>query len=84
MDGVFRFVTSQNGRIVRAIIGVILIVIGLVLALNNDQSWGWIIAVIGLFPLGAGVFDLCLFAPLFGRSYRGAEVRADLARKSTK
>jgi hypothetical protein len=37
---------------------------------------GIVLAVVGLVPLLAGVFDVCLFAPLFGAPLKGADVRA--------
>lgn len=80
MDSLFSFLASQTGRWVRGIAGIVLIVIGLLLV-NGDTSWGWILVVIGLVPLAAGVFDFCLFAPLFGKPFKGADLRAALSRK---
>ena len=36
---------------------------------------GWIVAIIGLVPLAAGVFDRCVFAPLFGLPFVGEQLR---------
>lgn len=80
MDSLFSFVASQTGRIVRGIVGIALIVIGLLLV-NGDASWGWILVIVGLVPLAAGVFDFCLFAPMFGKPFKGADLRAALSRK---
>lgn len=80
MDSLFSFLASQTGRIVRGIVGIALIVIGLLLV-NGDASWGWILVIVGLVPLAAGVFDFCLFAPLFGKPFKGAGLRAALGRK---
>jgi hypothetical protein len=33
---------------------------------------GWILAIVGLVPLLAGVFDVCVFAPLFRMPCSGA------------
>ncbi len=50
---------STAGRAVRAAAGLVLIAVGLIL------GGGWLaLAVIGLLPLAAGVFDFCLLAPL--------------------
>ena len=76
MEGLFNFLASRNGRIVRAVAGIVLIVIGLIVVFGNDSTGGWILVVIGLVPLAAGVFDFCLFAPLFGLSFKGEELRA--------
>jgi hypothetical protein len=65
---------------VRAIAGIVLIVIGLLLV-NGDASWGWILVIVGLVPLAAGVFDFCVLAPLFGKPFKGVDLRAALSRK---
>jgi hypothetical protein len=73
MNPFVSFMASAAGRIVRIVVGLVLIV------------WGWfglggttgiIVAVIGLLPLVAGVFDFCIFAPLFGNPLSGAKIRA--------
>ncbi len=48
----------MTGRIVRAVAGIVLIVIGLLLVKGTG---GWILAIVGLLPLAAGVFDWCLY-----------------------
>jgi hypothetical protein len=72
MDGIFRFLASSAGRVVRGLAGVALIVVGLWVV---HGAWGWILAVIGLVPLVAGVTDRCVFAPLFGLPFGGNELR---------
>jgi hypothetical protein len=37
---------------------------------------GTIIVLIGLVPLVAGLFDFCVFAPLFGCPMSGPKIRA--------
>jgi hypothetical protein len=53
---------SVWGRVARIVAGLVLITIGLYL----QNTWGIVIAIVGLAPLLAGVFNFCLFAPLFG------------------
>jgi len=72
MDSVFGFLGSMAGRIVRAAAGIVLIVLGLVLVKGVG---GWILAIVGLVPLAAGVFDFCVFAPLFGKPFQGKALR---------
>lgn len=56
------FMSSTTGRLVRAFVGVAMIVVGLVL------GGGWItLSVIGLIPLAAGASDVCMLAPLLGQ-----------------
>ena len=73
MNPFVSFMASTTGRIVRIVVGIVLI------------AWGWFglggltgiaLAVIGLLPLLAGVFDFCVFAPLFGAPLSGPKIRA--------
>ncbi len=67
------FMASTAGRIIRIVAGIALV------------AWGWfglggttgiIVAIIGLLPLLAGLFDFCVFAPLFGNPLSGKKIRA--------
>lgn len=78
MNTVFEFMASSAGRLVRIVAGLILIVIGILLV---EQIWGWILIIVGLVPLLAGVFDVCVFAPLFGLPFVGARLRSALERR---
>ena len=75
MKAVFRFLASSAGRLVRAIAGLALIVVGLAVV---GGLVGWILAIVGLVPLVAGVFDWCVFAPLFGLPFTGPRLRQAL------
>lgn len=72
MNAFFRFIASPAGRLIRIVAGIVLIAVGLRLI---HGAGGWILAVIGLVPLGAGVFDWCVFAPLFGLPFVGERLR---------
>jgi len=72
MQSLFRFLASQNGRIVRIVAGIILIVVGVVAV---QETLGWILVIIGLVPILAGAFDKCVFAPLVGLPFGGKELR---------
>ena len=66
-----RFLGSTTDRVPRAVAGIALIAVGLVL---GD---GWrALAIVELLPLAAGVFDFCLFAPLFKLPLGGDALRA--------
>ena len=69
--GFARFMASGAGRLLRIIAGVALIVIGLTVV---GGTGGWVLAVVGLLPLAAGLFNFCLFGPLMGAPFRGSEV----------
>ena len=58
--GLVRFMERPIGRIARGVVGLVLIGLGAGLG----GLW-WILAVVGLVPLAAGVFNFCLLAPLF-------------------
>lgn len=72
MNPFVSFMASGVGRIVRIVAGIALIAAGL-LALEGVT--GIVVAVIGLLPLAAGVFDFCVFAPLFGNPLSGTKIR---------
>jgi hypothetical protein len=75
--GFAAFMSSLTGRIVRVIAGLALIGGGLALIIGGaNVVLGVVLAVVGLVPLLAGVFDVCVFAPVFGAPLRGAKVRA--------
>jgi DUF2892 family protein len=75
--GFAAFMSSPTGRIVRVIAGLALIGGGLALVFGTTNVvLGVVLAVVGLVPLLAGVFDVCVFAPLFGAPFSGAKVRA--------
>ena len=67
------FMASAAGRITRIVAGIALIAWGL---LGLGGTLGIIIAVVGAVPLLAGLFDFCVFAPLFGCPMSGPKIRA--------
>jgi len=71
--GFAQFMASGLGRGLRIVAGIILMVVGLAVV---GGTGGIVLAVIGLVPLLAGIFDVCLLAPLFGAPLKGADVRA--------
>lgn len=73
MNPFVKFMASATGRITRVVAGLALILWGL-MALNG--ATGIVVAMIGLVPLLAGLFDVCLFAPLFGAPLSGSKIRA--------
>ena len=65
--------SSTKGRIGRVAAGLALIVGGLFVL---GGTAGMVLAAIGLVPLLAGAFDVCIFSALFGGPLRGSGVRA--------
>lgn len=76
MNPLIAFLASTAGRGVRAVAGLILIALGLLVL---QGTAGIIVAVIGIVPLAAGVFDFCLFAPIFGAPLSGSKIRGEEA-----
>ena len=67
------FMASTAGRIIRIVAGIALIAWGL---LGLGGTVGIIVAIVGAVPLLAGLFDFCVFAPLFGCPLSGPKIRA--------
>jgi hypothetical protein len=72
MKGFFHFMASPTGRIVRIVAGLALVLIGLLVL---GGTGGWILAIVGLVPLLAGLFDRCVFAPLAKLPFVGEKLR---------
>jgi hypothetical protein len=72
MNTFFRFIASPAGRGIRAIGGGVLIGVGLGAVRGVP---GWVLAIVGLVPLSAGLLDKCVFAPLFGLPFAGPSLR---------
>ncbi len=68
---VLRFIGSTPGRVVRVVAGVGLIGVGAVAG-----GWWLALAVLGLLPLSAGLFDVCVLGPLFRLPFGGRAFRA--------
>lgn len=73
MNPFVKFMASTTGRLVRIVAGIALIALGLV---SIGGATGVVVAVIGALPLVAGLFDFCVFAPLFGAPLSGPQIRA--------
>lgn len=67
-----QFMASTAGRVLRIVAGLALVITGLMM----QSTGGYILAVIGLLPLAAGVFDWCIFAPLMHMPFTGKAIRA--------
>ena len=68
-----KFMASTAGRILRIVAGLALVTWGLA---GLGGAAGIVIAMVGLVPLLAGIFDFCIFAPLFGAPLSGPKIRS--------
>lgn len=69
--GIIKFLGSTAGRWTRGIVGIVIAVIGIVLG-----GWWFLLAAVGVVVFLAGALDVCLFAPLVGKPFRGRQLRA--------
>jgi len=69
--GLARFMSSTAGRLIRIIAGVALIAIG-----ASMGGAGWILAAVGVVPIAAGVFNVCLIAPILRAPFSGSKLRS--------
>jgi len=67
MNSLVNFMSSTTGRIARMVVGLVLIALGLF------GNAGIIVAVIGVVPLAAGLFNFCFIAPIVGRPLRSTK-----------
>ncbi len=74
MNPFVSFMASSTGRIARIVAGILLIVVGLFVV---GGTGGLILAIVGIVPLAAGLFDFCVFAPLFGNPLSGPAIRGE-------
>ena len=70
-SGFAKFINTPTGRIVRIIAGLVLIVWGYT---QNGGIGGIVLIIIGLIPLAAGTFNLCLISALLGGTISGAKI----------
>ena len=68
------FMASPLGRLMRVVIGMVVIAWGLT-AFKGPA--GNVVAFFGLFPLIAGLMDVCPLAPLFGSPMSGKRIRGE-------
>lgn len=71
-SGLAQFLASTAGRITRFLAGVALIAAGILIG----GTWGIVLIVVGVVPLLAGLFDVCVFSALFGGPFSGPRIRA--------
>jgi hypothetical protein len=73
MKGLFAFIASPAGRIIRIVAGLALIAWGL---MGLGGSNGYIVAAVGVAPLLSGLFNFCVIAPVCGYPLSGSKLRS--------
>lgn len=64
-----RFMAHPTGRLLRVVAGGALIAGGVTLG----GTGGIALAIVGLLPLAAGLFNFCVLAPLLGTPFKGRD-----------
>ncbi len=72
------FMTSNQGRMMRVIAGIVLASIGLFVI---KDTLGTVLALIALVPIAGGVLDFCVAGFMLGYPFRGAKAREQLEQK---
>jgi hypothetical protein len=67
-----RFMAQPFGRVARIIAGLVIMEVGYTVV---GGTVGWIVTAVGLIPLLAGVFNVCLIAPLIHAPFSGKDAR---------
>jgi len=68
-----KLINSTAGRLLRIVAGIVMIGLGF-FAIGGTA--GLVVAAIGVIPLAAGIFDLCLLAPVLSVPWGGTKIRA--------
>ena len=71
-SGLSRFLNSQAGRVFRVVAGAGFLVVGYV---YRGHVLGVLSMIWGIFPLIAGVFDICFISASLGGPLSGAKIR---------
>jgi hypothetical protein len=70
-----RFMSRPVGRIIRAVVGLLLVALGFWIG----GGVGIFLGVVGLVPVAAGVFNFCLIGPVIGAHFDGRKNLEDEA-----
>ena len=70
--GFARFMSSLSGRMLRIVAGIALILIGILVV---HGAGGIILGIVGLVVAAAGLFNFCIFAPLFGGPFWPKDIK---------
>jgi len=66
-----KWMATPFGRILRIVLGAVVVWIGLG---PVGGTAGWIIAAVGVLPMLAGLYNVCLIAPLLRVPFRGRDL----------
>jgi hypothetical protein len=70
-----KLMVTIPGRLLRIVAGIAIMLTGW---FHFQNPIGYAMMVIGIIPVSAGVFDVCILAPLFDSPFNGDEIRGDV------
>ena len=70
-----RWINDKPGRIFRLGAGTFFAVLGIVGIATSHTAWGIAALVWSVFPLSAGIFDLCWISGVLGGPLKGLDIR---------
>jgi hypothetical protein len=70
--GFAKFMATGLGRALRMVAGLVLIVCGMLFAHGVTEV---VLGIVGIAAFAAGLFNVCLIAPLIGAPFRGADLK---------
>lgn len=73
---VARFMATVAGRLLRVMIGVIIIWIGVV----SPKPFGYVLEFVGLIPIVAAAVNWCFICPLFGGPMKASDLDGPVQR----
>ena len=68
-----RWMNSGSGRAFRLLAGIIFLVVGIIYRAN---PLGIALIIWSIFPLSAGLFDVCYISAALGGPFQGSKIRA--------
>ena len=71
MDGFVGFMQSAVGRLLRMVVGIVLIGLGIV---TVGGVWGAVLVALGVVFFLVGALGICLLAPFFGYTLTGKRI----------
>jgi len=67
------FMRSTVGRVLRAAVGVVLVLLALFDLNGLSTALQWVVLLLGVLFIVVGILNVCLLAPLFGKSIKGGK-----------
>ena len=65
-----RFMATPTGRILRVILGVVIIWIGVM----ATKPFGYVLELVGLIPIAAAALNWCLIGPMIGAPLKASDL----------